>query len=43
MDKYEISQKILDLLDCDPDEIVDTIYELAGKIEKEAEEEDVYD
>ena len=40
MDKYEISQKILDLLDCDYDEIVDAIYKLANEVEKESEEED---
>lgn len=43
MDKYEISQKILDLLDCDYDEIVDAIYKLADEVEKEFEEEDVDD
>lgn len=41
MDKYEISQKILNLLDCDYDEIVDAIYKLADEVEKEFEEEDV--
>lgn len=40
MSKYEISQKILDLLDCDYDEIVDAIYKLANEVEKESEEED---
>ena len=35
MDKYEIAQKILGLLDCDYDEIVDAIYKLADEVEKE--------
>ncbi len=40
MDKYEISQKILNLLDCDADEIIDAIYKLADEVEREAEDED---
>lgn len=40
MDKYEISKKVLGLLECDADEIIDAIYNLANEIEKEAEEED---
>lgn len=40
MDKYEISQKILDILDCDADEIINAIYKLADEVEKEAEAED---
>lgn len=41
MDKYEISQRILDLLDCDADEIIDAIYKLADEVEKEADKEDI--
>lgn len=40
MNKYEVAQKILNLLDCDYDEIVDAIYKLADEVEKEFEEED---
>lgn len=40
MNKYEISKKILALLDCDADEIIDAIYNLADEVKKEAEEEE---
>ena len=40
MDKFDISRKILDLLDCDGDEIVDAIYNLAKEVEKEYEQEE---
>lgn len=40
MNKYEIARKILALLDCDGDEIVDAIYNLANEIEDEDDEED---
>jgi hypothetical protein len=37
MTKYEISRKILDLLDCDADEIIDAIFDLAEMVEKDGE------
>lgn len=40
MDKFDISKKILALLDCDGDEIVDAIYNLAKEVEKEYEQEE---
>lgn len=40
MNKYEISRKILALLDCDVDEIIEAIYNLANEVEREAEEEE---
>lgn len=40
MTKYQISQRILALLDMDADEIVDGIYDLAKEVEDNEEEED---
>lgn len=40
MTKYEISKRVLELLNCDADEVIDAIYNLANEIEKEAEQED---
>ena len=40
MTKYEISKRVLELLNCDADEIIDAIYNLANEIEKEDEQED---
>ena len=38
MTKYEISRKILALLDYDADEIVDAIYALSNEVEEDEEE-----
>lgn len=38
MSKYEIAEKILDLLECDGDEIVDAIYKLAKEVENWGED-----
>ena len=38
MTKYQISRKILALLDYDADEIVDAIYKLAKEVEDEDED-----
>lgn len=35
MTKREISRRILNLLDCDADEIVDAIYKLAKEVEED--------
>lgn len=37
---YEISKKILDLLDLDCDEIIDAIYKLAEEIENNGEDDE---
>ena len=39
MTKYEISKKILSLLDCDFDEIIDAIFDLAREVENDEEQE----
>ena len=39
MDKYELRDKILKLLDCDMDEIIPAIYDLAKEVENWGEEE----
>ena len=38
MDKYELRDKILKLLDCDMDEIIPAIYELAKEVENWGED-----
>ena len=43
MTKYQISRKILALLDCDGDEIVDAIYKLAKEVEEDDELDDLLD
>ena len=37
---YEISKKILDLLDLDADEIIDAIYKLAEEVENNDEDDE---
>ncbi len=40
MTKYEIAKKVLDLLECDADEIVDAIFNLANEIKQDEEEDE---
>ena len=37
MTKYEISNRILNLLDCDGEEIIDAIYDLAREVRNDCE------
>lgn len=41
MTKYQIARKILALLDCDADEIVDEIYKLAKEVEEDGDLDDL--
>lgn len=43
MTKYEISRKIIGLLDYGADEIIDKIYELAAVVERDADVDDFCD
>ena len=40
LNNYEISKKILDLLDLDADEIIDAIYKLAEEVENNDEDDE---